>query len=525
MPKILQSKLFFQLALSLLLALSIVFSVNLVARYLWEIPTYLKLEQQADLREQSRISNTLRYLEYALMETYASLTYWDELYHFLRKPQGDFLEKNFGRGDWDESYSSALFLIDLNMNVIWSYQSKVFTESIVKTGLKVSDLERVAKEHAAISPHQSIRGMTAAGGISAEFPSPLVFYAQPIFSRDITRGYSGFLVAWDSLQGERLEGLQHSLQSDFAFSKLSEADVSALAVSGFDAERKPISRDHNNMIEWVLKDYLGRPAYRVYQFLDQRHFNDRVIDRNTVIEMSAALIVFLTLALSITRRLITPIRALQKSMQHIQDHQQYNTRVNADSGNELGDLSRSYNTLLDHIQYQESALLDANNELLKQSNMDALTGIANRRAFDTFLADSHKQVPLSLMMIDIDYFKQYNDRYGHPQGDKALQSVAKCLHSNSHSSTDLVARYGGEEFTVVLTLTTLPQAKSVAERIRRAIENLHIVHEGSDCGYLTVSIGIACREVTQPDVDLVKQSDQALYQAKAQGRNQVVTFV
>lgn len=161
--------------------------------------------------------------------------------------------------------------------------------------------------------------------------------------------------------------------------------------------------------------------------------------------------------------------------------------------------------------------------------LDGLTGIANRHRFDDFLEDEWRRArrlgqPLSLVLCDIDFFKPYNDNYGHMAGDACLRRVSDALKPFSRRPGDLVARYGGEEFAVVLGNTDQQAACTLAGEIRAGVEALNIAHEyATPAGCVTVSVGVATlRPDTQPDAsshDLIEAADQALYQAKRSGRN------
>ncbi|MET0321848.1 MAG: diguanylate cyclase [Duganella sp.] len=158
---------------------------------------------------------------------------------------------------------------------------------------------------------------------------------------------------------------------------------------------------------------------------------------------------------------------------------------------------------------------------------DGLTGLANRRCFDDTLQGEwqralRQQQPLSLLMVDVDNFKQYNDAYGHLGGDECLQRIAKAV-ANEMRTNDLVARYGGEEFAVILPNQSLKGAAIVAERIRCRVEQLHLPNLGSQPHVVTVSIG-AATALASPDTDpsqLVAIADSALYRAKHMGRNRI----
>lgn len=176
-----------------------------------------------------------------------------------------------------------------------------------------------------------------------------------------------------------------------------------------------------------------------------------------------------------------------------------------------------------------SAQKEIEERLRELSATDALTRIANRRTFDDWLEREWERgirqgSPLSLVMADIDFFKRYNDSYGHVAGDACLQQVAAALKSGVRGGGDLVARYGGEEFVVLLPGAEAPAARAVAESLRERVQALAVVHEGNPAtGVVTISLGVAtmlpARE-TAPTV-LVELSDAQLYRAKANGRNRV----
>jgi diguanylate cyclase (GGDEF)-like protein/PAS domain S-box-containing protein len=177
-----------------------------------------------------------------------------------------------------------------------------------------------------------------------------------------------------------------------------------------------------------------------------------------------------------------------------------------------------------------SAHKQSHDELLRIASTDPLTNLANRRQLDLFLKQEwHRaqraQGVISLAMIDVDFFKPYNDTLGHPAGDRCLQQVAQALRTIVHRPTDLAARFGGEEFVLLFASTELEDAQQLAEKARAMIEALAIPHPASGIGkVLTISIGVAAISPTKnmPMTDLLKAADEALYQAKQAGRNRVV---
>ena len=185
------------------------------------------------------------------------------------------------------------------------------------------------------------------------------------------------------------------------------------------------------------------------------------------------------------------------------------------------------------IKNQLNELQQANQNLQLLANLDSLTKLSNRRGFDDYMQREWERMkrikaPLSLIMCDVDFFKNYNDRYLHPNGDKCLIEVAMSMRNTVRRSGDLVARYGGEEFAIVLPNTHALGAVSVAENVRSAIKNLQITHEASAvCSYVTVSVGVSTIIPTHENdfQALIHAADRALYQSKFQGRDRVTTIV
>ncbi len=175
------------------------------------------------------------------------------------------------------------------------------------------------------------------------------------------------------------------------------------------------------------------------------------------------------------------------------------------------------------------ALEESNRKLAALSATDGLTGIANRRHFNEMLEKEWDHAgrtsqALALMLFDVDLFKNYNDHYGHPQGDDCLKQVAHLLNAHARRSGDLVARYGGEEFALLMPGMNMAKAQNVAERIRAALQDMGLPHDGSPLRVVTISIGVAAVVPILPaePESLVKLADEALYQAKNRGRNQAV---
>lgn len=181
------------------------------------------------------------------------------------------------------------------------------------------------------------------------------------------------------------------------------------------------------------------------------------------------------------------------------------------------------------LEQAKQELEKLNGELAALSVTDALTQLANRRHFDTVIAEEasrskRTQMPLSLVLLDIDHFKHINDTYGHPFGDECLRQVSQVIRCYAQRAGDLAARYGGEEFALVLPVTDIEQASVLAEQIRSAIEALQLAYQGKPVP-VTASLGVSTLAFGLQDTpaQLIEAADSALYRAKRNGRNQIAT--
>ena len=177
-------------------------------------------------------------------------------------------------------------------------------------------------------------------------------------------------------------------------------------------------------------------------------------------------------------------------------------------------------------------LEQANREAEQLARLDGLTGIPNRRQMDEYLSSEWQRCVrdktlLAVILIDIDFFKAFNDTYGHQSGDDVLARVARCLSQQIHRPADMVARYGGEEFLTILPDTSIKGALALAEKIRHAVYELRIPTKSSVAGaFLSISCGVSCLNPLEENMldDVICLADKALYNAKLNGRNRVVTL-
>lgn len=299
-----------------------------------------------------------------------------------------------------------------------------------------------------------------------------------------------------------------------------------------------VERDRYFLQTARFQDGLGLD-WLVVVVVPEADFMDDINDNNaiTLVLYGLALLLTVVSGLAIAHWLIKPLRQLSDSAEDIAqgnwDHPPIDTR-RADA---IGDLSRAFvtmaeqikesvNTLEHRVEERNIELIQLNQELEHLTHTDSLTQTANRRYFDTFLAQEWQRLarecrPLSLILCDVDYFKVYNDTYGHLEGDRCLQEIAQVFQAAVLRPADLVARYGGEEFVIVLPNTDTAGAIHIAQSIIQTLQDRAIPHQASPYGRVTVSMGIATTipNPTLTPQQLISATDRALYCSKANGRS------
>ncbi len=301
--------------------------------------------------------------------------------------------------------------------------------------------------------------------------------------------------------------------------------------------------DERYLVDWWKYPLPEGPTITIASMLPQSKFETlpHGFFINAVLFSAALLLVTLTLALFISKWVARPLAGLADWATRLGRGEQTEVRHSLSPIAEVKSLSNALHFMAESVRFHtdnlekevaaRTAELElANIELANRSNTDGLTGLANRRYFDEILeqevarAHRHKE-PLALLLLDVDFFKEYNDHYGHIAGDKCLGLIASALRDHTRRPGDLAARYGGEEFAIIVPHCDTKDAVTLAEMLRAKIERMGVSHAHSATGVVTASFGIAA---FVPDdhrgaLQLVEMADKALYRAKERGRNRTET--
>jgi diguanylate cyclase (GGDEF)-like protein len=330
-------------------------------------------------------------------------------------------------------------------------------------------------------------------------------------------------------------------------------------------QRFQFSRDRQNYLAQVMPFKLDGLDWLIVVVVPEADVMARIKSgtSNTFLLCLSALVVVSLLNILISRWLVKPITAISRASQKITQGD-FSRRLIEPRIRELAVLSNSFNHMSEEIERSrlqleeysrsleqkvsdrtqelqaeiqsrlaaEEALQEANAALRQMAYIDGLTQIPNRRRFDEVLQQNWRQgfrdqQPISAILCDVDFFKRYNDHYGHQEGDRCLQLVANAINLVVRRPGDLAARYGGEEFVVILPQTPMEGAVEVAQMIQANVRALQLLHAKSDVSdYVTLSLGVSClvpEDMMQPEL-LLNQADEALYLAKKKGRDRMMAI-
>lgn len=516
--------------------LTLSFSAAVATRYWIVSPKLREFEAQSDHKDLRRVLLAIDAKKLQLVTLAYKEAIWDGMYGFAEKPAGsvfDSADRNsgyFNNSFFDSSFPldtltnfniDIVVLLDRNRRIL---QQRVIDDKLatfVDKPIPLAELSPYLIDLSKVSPRAPIFD----SGFVATADGPLIFAVASVMRSDSNSDAAANLLFATYFDEELRNEIQENAQIPIRFAPLAANDRTAPPVT-----EETVYRDDKDRLTWLLRDNRGQPVLKLILTLPQRSYALDLWALPLAVSFVTGLIGALAMLMLFQRLLVRPLLSIGDYLRQVRESDDYTQRLDSKLRNELGELSRDIDALVQHVHVQQQQLQAQTREMQTLSFQDGLTGLANRRRFDQALSDNwvraqRARTPLALIMLDVDYFKNYNDHYGHQHGDEALKQLAAIIRRVIVRQSDIAARYGGEEFAILLPDTAEASAQKIAERIQAELAAAAIAHEYSAIARtLTTSIGIAAMtpEQTQSSRELVHLADAALYSAKGSGRNCIV---
>jgi diguanylate cyclase (GGDEF)-like protein len=477
-----------------------------------------KVEAESDLR---RLVGMLQATSLEVNGVLKSWANWTELYDHFAKPNPKFTK--------DELNPEALAVGGLHFLVLLDLGGKVFQMSEVPSATGELPATQMATQNArAFSDYfQRVGNSNACGIMLANTQLAMVCHS-PMLNSGGKGPPHGYILIGRWINDAMIQHI--SEMTGVVFKLVPGASAGPQTFTGSKAsnlltpEAVGVSEYETHLeLRYPVTSIFDRSIAEVQMTSPRKHAQAAQRSYNTTQAVVIALILIcgVVLVLLLDVLVVRRINRLHTELGRIVESKEWTGRITVKGQDELTALARYTHDLIGIVRDQVQ-------ELKNLSATDSLTGLPNRRAFSERLEHllaqhARQQLSAALILIDVDHFKKYNDRYGHPAGDEALKKVAQCLRSVLRREIDMPARMGGEEFGVLLEDCNLEQAQVAAEQLRTALEILAIEHLGLPVpGVMTISLGIAVMLDADTSDALYHRADKALYLAKVKGRNQWV---
>lgn len=503
-------------------------------------PSFLDLEHHEAGENLQRVFHAIDREGYHLEKFCRDWATWDDSYDFMTSGSEDFVSSNLNDDALDNISLNLMIFCDNNGTIVWS-RGRDFTHN--KTiSIDLLAAGKIPANHLLFDVQPSEEGGKGKNGVFNTEKGPLLFATREILRSDGSGPDKGFLIMGRFLDETMLKTLkdQTRIPFDVVF-PFHNADVlcNTAGINPMRIDNLSYFTQHEG--EYVkacaaYRDAAGEALFGV-QYLFPREITRKGIASiryAAILIIASGAIVLVMLNMLLQAVVLRPLQSLTRHAAKLQEEGDYSLRLNLERSDEVGVLANSIDTLVQTISDRTEELKRANEKLTQLSLRDAMTGIANRRMLDTYLKQEWRramrdQTPISFILADVDFFKNYNDAYGHPQGDQCLIAVAAVMQGQLQRPADLAARFGGEEFAVILPDTNAAGAAHIAEMLRQAVLDLRMEHASGASPFVTISLGLVTMIPPIEDGDggmplLFQRADQALYEAKKSGRNRLVVW-
>jgi len=523
-----------KMIITLFSSLLIIFLSQLMVRTMIELPALIELETLSDGKDIQRVKRAIENRVFQHELAAYDYAIWNDSYEFVTLSSSDprflkYIENNLVDSSFASLNVGGVLILDKSNKTIFTTRYDFITKTTQTKNQVIFDnlLERALRQTT-----DNNFGTTINAGIINTNIGPVIFAASKILpSSNPLLESRGTFILWTQLDEIAFDQLSSSLElqlKSISIDFLSQeveyfTYFKQLMVKGVEF----LPRNTSDYLYWTINDKSEDPILLIQQKTNKRTFNDSFLSSSLITGFSVSGLILIIISIFFSRNIISRLTSARSLMTDIIETGDFNRFLNVRGKDQIDQMFSKFNQLLFYINEQDKALKEQNLHLEQLNLEDPLTGVGNRRNLDTVLEQSWRQCkrfrkPISILMIDIDSFKKYNDHYGHQSGDTVLIKIAQTLQSKIHRATDYFARYGGEEFIVVLMDTDKTHAVSLANKLCQSISSLKLEHDTSSCSdIVTISVGVACTipNDDQTALELINKADQALYNAKETGRN------
>ena len=492
------------------------------------IPAINKAQKEKHIGDIRRlVSITSQEFDY-LLANLKDNAEWDTLYESLNASLNNGESQKFLKELFTED---SLKLYGLSYIAIYDEkQNEMINYSISKTDIKDVISSKGSRYFFSSQPNGENRIKIASGYMEIE-EKGYIFLSHAILKNDGTGKVAGYLLFLKEINKDYIFNLE--IKNNFS--------LKLYIPSENDKELVKKILDLRKSSEYYSEREKGGKRTYYVPYMESAHkiayvikvvMPDR-ISRGIILGFITGMVPIIILVLfiffiksMIDKKLVDPIISIYRHILSLRESKKYKVLEYPKVGNEIDEVIKAFNNLMVELEDHKNEIENKKISLEKMAYVDHLTGLATRRLLDEeyellFESAKRSETTLTLIMIDVDYFKKYNDRYGHLEGDRVLKIIGKLLKKVFKRDGDVVSRYGGEEFLVVLYQTSLKDAISLVEEFRENLKICNIKHEDSTFGEVTVSMGIRSGIVSQKQNShlFLREADKALYKAKERGRS------
>lgn len=495
--------------------------------------SFVSLEKEEAFNDIDRIDHAINREIHHLGLLCHDWASWDDMYEFVQDANQEFVKTNLTYVSFKTNNCNLIAVFDVSLNIVLNRAFDLENGALLK--FKNFSDEKQLSEKTLIRAAFLKTGTNENHGVIETEYGPMLVVSRPIKKSEESGQPNGVLIMGRFLGKKTVADLIEQTKVKFSIEcPVIKESYQKMEVSyaSYQGKKEAYFVEKEEGLIRIKKEFMDlnkKPAFLIEVILP-RSITQRgvqVMNFTAAYMMVVGVIILFVSGLILRQRVFSPLEKMARHMETIEDGTDYSLRLRVKRKDEIGVLGTLFDKMMDRIESQNLELLRVNGILQGLSSIDELTQIANRRALNQHLEYEWNRMkrekkPISVILCDVDYFKQYNDHYGHQQGDLCLRKVADLLSKIAQRSCDLVARYGGEEFVIILSGTDSEGATHMAVNLSNLLKEQQIPHEASKAArFVTISLGIAT--ITPTDdyrcEDVLRIADEALYKAKANGRN------